>query len=138
MKTWYSIFTNVKDRYQIIDFSLYKVLVYSLHSGVIFLSNPWYRTPPLVDHIVISLKKRRLSPAVSPIPGLMRTEVTSDWMTLSLCLSLSLAREEREREKRERLIIPPPLKKTTTTKKQHTIKKYASYRCAGRTMMPPL
>ena len=108
VKTWYSVFTNVKDRYQIIDFSLYKVLVYTLHSGVIFLLNPWYRTPPLVDHIVIPLKKRRLSPAVSPIPGLMRTEVTSDWMTLSfsLSLSLSLARvhtpREREREKRER------------------------------------
>ena len=40
VKNWYSIFTNVKKQYQIIDFSLYKVLVYTLNSRVIFLSNP--------------------------------------------------------------------------------------------------
>ena len=75
-----------------IDFPLYKVLVYTMPSGFIFLSNPWYRTT-LVDHISISLKKQRLSPAVPPITCLMGTEVTSDWMTasLSLCLSVCLS-----------------------------------------------
>ena len=57
VKNWYSIFTNVKNHYQDIDFPLYKVPTYTLHSEVIFLSNPWYRTPPLVDHINISLKQ---------------------------------------------------------------------------------
>ena len=68
-KNWYLIFTNVKNQYQIIDFSLYKVLVYTLHSGVIFLSNPWYSIPPLVDHIGISLiKKTVLKPRCAPYP----------------------------------------------------------------------